>query len=105
MEDFRFILALIVSAFAAYLAAMNAYAIYASSRDERKGTPQNRSTVPIVSILLAYLAYHLAPGPTKFWVWIAPALDIGNWTVIIGFPWVLIREFLLKKKSASPKRD
>jgi len=75
-----------------YIAAMNWGCIIKNARNRREGVDRHHSTVPIVSILFAAaIAYPLFPFTPKWWIWLIPVLDIGNWILIIGLPWAIAK--------------
>lgn len=61
---------------------MNLGCVIATSRNKRKGIDKHHSTVPIVSAFLAGIAYLVYPFAPKVWIWIIPAIDIGNWGLL-----------------------
>ena len=67
MTSIRFILAIAILLFAAYVVVMNWGCVIVSRRNKRRRIDQHHSTIPIVSLILAALAYLLYPRPDKIW--------------------------------------
>ncbi len=77
---------------AAYISVMNWWCFIVSELNMRRGIDKHHSTVPLVSLILTgILAYKLYAFTPKGWIWIIPALDIGNWMLLIGLPWVIVQ--------------
>lgn len=94
--------AIIAMLLAAYIVVMNWGCVIASERNKRKGIAKHHSTVPLFSLLLTgMIAYPLYPFSPKWWIGIIPAVDIGNWMLIIGLPWAIVHGMFRKK---SPNR-
>jgi hypothetical protein len=74
---------------AAYIVVMNWGCVIASGRNKRKGIDKRHSTVPLISLILAGFAFPLYPFAPKGWIGIIPAVDIGNWILLIGLPWAI----------------
>ncbi len=90
MTYVRATIAIILMLFAAYIAAMNWWCVIASDLNKRRGIDKHHSTVPLISLILTgILAYPLCPFTPKEWIWVIPALDIGNWMLLIGLPWAI----------------
>jgi hypothetical protein len=87
----RFILSLAILAVAAFVVVMNWSCIIVTIRNKRRGIDRHHSTVPIVSLLLAALAYLIYPRAEKIWMISVPLFDIANWS-LLWLPVVLIRE-------------
>ena len=92
----RFILALAILLFAAYIVVMNWGCVIVSMRNKRRGIDRHHSTVPIVSFIFTALAFLIYPRPDKMWMISVPLLDIANWS-LLWFPVVLIRESRTKR--------
>ena len=86
MNGLRITVAVILILLAAYIAAMNWGCVIISMRNKRRGIHKHHSTVPLVSLILAALADSVYPFNSKAWIGIIPAVDIGNWALIIGLP-------------------
>ncbi len=88
---------------AAYIVVMNWGCVIASERNKRKGIDKHHSTVPFISLILAgVLAYPLYPFTPKWWIGIIPAVDIGNWMLVIGLPWAIARGAFKKESPNKP---
>jgi len=87
MANARLILSIIVLLAAGYVIVMNWIYVVTSLLNKKRGIDRHYSTVPFVSILLAYMAYDLYPYSGKIWIGIMPFLDIGNW-MLLGFPYI-----------------
>jgi len=96
MDNARLILSIIVLLAAGYVIVMNWISVVLSLRNKKRGINRHYSTVPFVTILLAYLAYILYPYQVKKWIGITPILDVGNWMLL----W-LPRAFFGKAKKPS----
>ena len=96
MTSIRFILAIAILLFAAYVVVMNWGCVIVSRRNKRRRIDQHHSTIPIVSLILAALAYLLYPRPDKIWMISVPLLDIANWSLLL-LPGVLLRELRTKR--------
>lgn len=80
----------IVISLAAFIVVMNWVWVIASELNKRKGIDKHYSTVPLISLILAgVIAYPVYPFTPKWWIWIIPAVDIGNWALVIGLPWTI----------------
>ena len=95
MKEIRIGVAVILALVAACFAVMNWSCFVANERNKRRGIEKHVSTLPLISFLLAGLAYTSYPIR---WIGIIPAVDIGNWIFIIGFPWLIAKD-LFKKES------
>ena len=91
MTTTRLILSIVILLITSYIIVMNWCCVIISMRKRKRGIDRYYSMVPLVSILLAYLAFGLYPYPQKNWIGSIPLLDIGNWT-LLWLPVVLIRE-------------
>ena len=97
----RLIIAIIILLIAAYIVVMNWGCIFASMRNRWKGIDKHHSTVPVVSLILAGIAFTAYPYTPKMWIGIIPLVDIANWSML-WLPVVLIKEAGEKKRSAEP---
>lgn len=86
MTELRTIAASLVMLFGASVAIMNWGCVIASMRNKRRGIDKHHSTVPLISLIAAGLAYFICPHHSKIWIGLIPALDIGNWMLVIGLP-------------------
>ena len=82
---------------AACIVVMNWGCVIASEVNSRKGIDKHHSTVPLISLILAGVAYPLYPFAPKWWIGIIPAIDIANWAVIIGLPWAIAHGMFKKE--------
>lgn len=96
MTVVRFILALAILVFAAYIVAMNWGCVIVSMRNKRRGIDRHPSTVPVVSFLLAGVAYAIYPRAEKMWIFLVPLLDVTNWS-LLWLPVVLTRKSRTKR--------
>ncbi len=86
MTELRIVIASLLILLGAYVAVMNWACVVAITRNKRQGIDKHHSTVPLVSLVLAILAYFIWPLETKAWMLLVPVLDIGNWLLLIGLP-------------------
>ncbi|MFH1706508.1 MAG: hypothetical protein ABIF71_01120 [Planctomycetota bacterium] len=92
MTILRPILAIGIMLAATYIMIMNWGCVIVSERNKRKGIDKYHSTVPLVTLILACLAYQAYPYKPALWIGIIPAFDIGNW-YLLWMPVVLWKEF------------
>ena len=103
MTTLRTSIAGIAMLLAAYIVVMNWGCVIASELNKRKGIDKHHSTVPLISLILAgVIAYPVYPFCPKWWIGIIPAVDIGNWMLIIGLPWAIAQGMF--KKGESPNQ-
>jgi hypothetical protein len=93
----RFIIAVGILLFAAFIAVMNWRCVITTMRNKKRGIDRHHSTVPVASVVLTGLACMVYPGSSKLWMLSVPMLDIGNWAILC-MPVLLIRE-MRKKRS------
>ena len=96
MTTIRFILAIVLLLFAAYVVVINWGCLLFSIRNKVRGIDRHHSTVPIVSFVLVALARLLYPPQDKSWMIIIPLVDIANWS-LLWLPIELIQEWRKKK--------
>ena len=96
MTTVRFILAIAILLIAAYIVVMNWGCVIVSTRNKRRGIDRHHSTVPIISFVLAALAFAIYPRTDRMWMITIPLLDIANWSLLL-LPVVLIREAGMKR--------
>lgn len=101
-DAIRLGLALVVEGFALYLAAMNGMNFVRGIRNERRGIEQRISLVPVVSLVVAYVAFAAAPEAVRWWMWLGAILDIGNWAALIGVFYGIPRAILTAKPASPP---
>ena len=92
MTIVRFIFAFAILLFAAYIVVMNWGCVIISMRNKRRGIDRHHSTVPVLSFILAALAYSLYPRADGRWMITVPLLDIANWS-LLWLPVGLFREW------------
>ncbi|NTV13348.1 MAG: hypothetical protein HGA96_05380 [Desulfobulbaceae bacterium] len=97
MTNARFILAFVLLLLAAYIVVMNWGCVLVSLRNKRRGIARHHSTVPLLSLVLAALAYLVYPRPDKMWLLFLPLCDIANWSLLL-LPMVLMREVRAQKR-------
>jgi hypothetical protein len=86
MNILRIIATSLLVLIAAYVAVMNWGCAVASAWNRRKGIDRYHSTVPLISLAAAGLAYFTCPFGPKRWIMLIPALDLGNWILAVGLP-------------------
>ncbi len=91
MNVTRTIGAILIILLGLFIVVMNWYCVIVSMRNKSKGINKHQSTVPLISFLLSAVAYALYPFIPKWWIGIIPAIDIGNWTLIVGLPWAIAK--------------
>jgi hypothetical protein len=96
MTTARFICALIVLLFSLLLLFLNWAAVFENQRNKRRGIDKRHSLIPLVSAVSTGIALLLYPYTPKMWMLLIPALDIGNWTLIVGLPWAIINGMFSK---------
>ncbi len=87
---------------AAYIVVMNWSCVIANGWNKRKGIDKHHSTGPLISLILAGFAFLLYPFTPKGWIGIIPAVDIGNWILLIGLPWAIARGAFKKDSTNKP---
>ncbi|MBI2441694.1 MAG: hypothetical protein HYV35_10020 [Lentisphaerae bacterium] len=106
MTILRASISVILMALAAYIVVMNWGCVIASERNKRKGIAKHHSTVPLISLILTgVIAYPLYPFSPKWWIGIIPAVDIGNWMLVIGLPWAIARGMFKKEDTPNQSVD
>lgn len=93
----RVIGSILLMLLAAYIVIMNWGCVIVSKRNKSKGIDKYHSTVPFVSFILASFAFVLYPFTPKGWIGIIPLVDISNWMLLIGLPWVIVRGVFRKE--------
>jgi NADH:ubiquinone oxidoreductase subunit 6 (subunit J) len=97
MTTIRLIIAIVILIFALAIVVMNWGCMIVNRRNKKRGVDRHHSTVPIVSFVLAALAYLLYPRPVMSWMFAIPLLDIANWR-LLWLPVALIRQARTKEK-------
>jgi hypothetical protein len=82
MTTTRFVLAIAVLIFAVCIVVMNWWCVAINARNRKRGLDRHHSTVSLVSVLFAAVAYQLYPDPQKLWIVSIPLLDIANWRLL-----------------------
>lgn len=83
--------AVILMLCALFIVIMNWICVIASERNSRRGIDKHHSTMPMLSLIFAGLAYLLYPFTPKWWIGIIPAVDIGTWLLLIGLPAAIVQ--------------
>lgn len=91
MSSARFSIVILLLLLAAFVVVMNWRCALVSLRNKRRGIDRHHSMVPLVSIVLAALAYLIYPRPDMMWLFAIPLLDIANWN-LLWLPVVLFRQ-------------
>ena len=86
MIAMRTTIAIILMFLAGYIVMMNWGCVIVSMLNKRRRIDRHHSTVPLISFLLTAVAFEVYPFMPKGWIGIIPAVDIGNWMLIIGLP-------------------
>ncbi len=84
MDNFRSIAALVIILLGATIAVVNWTSLFIGIRNKKKGTGRQPSTISFVTIICALVAFMIYPITPKWWIWIIPAADIGNWMILFG---------------------
>jgi hypothetical protein len=93
----RLIIAIVILVFALLIVVMNWGCVIVNMRNKKRGIDRHHSAVPIVSLVLAALAYLIYPRPDNTWMFAIPLLDIANWC-LLWLPVALIRQARTKEK-------
>jgi hypothetical protein len=91
MHEIRIAGAVLLILFAGYIAVMNWVCVIVSLRNKWKGVDKHHSVIPLISVVISGAAYALYPSSPKEWIAIIPLADIGNWMLVIGLPWALVK--------------
>ena len=86
---------------ALYVAIANWGCAIITERNKRKGIDRYHSTVPVVSILLAFCAMFMWPYWPHAWVMLISILDFANLMLLLSPVWLLlhfIRKHRLDRK-------
>jgi hypothetical protein len=78
---------------AGYPVVMNWGAVIWNARNRRMGIDKHYSPGPFLSATLASIAYVAYPFGSKQWIFILPAIDIGNWVALVGLATMVRRLF------------
>jgi hypothetical protein len=99
MNELRIIAASVLMLIGAFIAVMNWACVIVSMRNKRKGIDRHHSTLPLISLIAAGLAYFIYPLQPKGWIGLIPALDLGNWMLVIGLPIAIVQGAFKGKKN------
>jgi hypothetical protein len=94
----RIVLAILLMLCSAFIVAMNWGCLITNLKNKMHKIDRHHSTVSIVSLVLAVIAYIICPRPKKLWLFIVPIADIANWQIV----WLPIALFL-RSRSKRPK--
>lgn len=100
MEILRTVIAVVLLLLAAYIAVMNWCCVIVSLRNQKKGIDKNHSQVFIFHNFLPVAAFFIYPHSPKWWIWLIPALDMSNLT-LLAWPFLLLKE----KKNQGSNND
>ena len=89
MTSLRAIGAILLTMFALAVVVANWTCVVAGEVNRRRGIDKHHSTVPLLSLMAAALAFFLCPFTPRGWIWVIPVIDIANWLVLIGLPWAV----------------
>ena len=93
----RLIISIIVLVFTVGIVVMNWGSVIVNARNKKKGVERHYSTVPVVSLILAAIAYVVYPNPDRIWIFLFPVTDIANWRLLL-LPVAVIRQAITKGK-------
>ena len=95
----RVTLSILVMLIALFIVVANWGCVITSEMNKRRGIDRHHSVAPVISLLLVGLiAVPLYPWTPKWWMWILPAVDIGTWMFVVGFPWALAKGMFKRDK-------
>ncbi len=99
MQTLRLSISIVLMLMAVAIVAVNWSCFIKTERNKRKGINKHHSTVPLLSVILAGLGFSTYPFSRGAWIGIIPAVDIGNWLALVGFPLAIARGSLKKKQN------
>ena len=103
MNEMRIIVASLIGLLGAYVALMNWGCVIVSMRNKRKGIDKHHSSIPLISLIAAGIAYFIYPIEPKSWIGLIPFFDLGNWILLVGLPIAIAKgEFKGKEKTTEP---
>lgn len=82
MTTLRSIITVVLVAMSAFIVVLNWGYVIINLQNKRKGIDQRHSTIPLVSFVLATIAFEVCPFTSKGWIGIIPLVDIGNWVLL-----------------------
>ena len=89
MTTVRFIACIASALLAMLFILFNWSCVIGNPRGRHKENDKHKSFAPLLSVILAAISYWLCPYNWAHWLWILPAIDIGNWAVVVGLPWAV----------------
>jgi hypothetical protein len=92
MDNFRIIAAYVPIIFGAAIVVMNWSCVLTGLRNKKRGTGRQPSTISFATLICAAMGYMLYPGTPKWWIWMIPAADVGNWMMFLGLSAVIGRK-------------
>lgn len=98
MNIFRLILFIVILLMMAYVIILNWGCAVVRLYNKRKKIDRHHSTVPLVSLIMATIAMLSYPYAPKWWIFLIPILDIGNWLLLVS-PFFLLHLWWCKRKS------
>ncbi|MEZ5989389.1 MAG: hypothetical protein R3F30_09745 [Planctomycetota bacterium] len=91
-----------------YFIAANWACVLVSLRNRRRGIPRHHPVMPLLSVFASIGALVLYPWSPATWILLIPAVDIGNWVLVIGLPWSIAAGSFRttgEERSATPPGD
>jgi len=82
MTTLRSIIAVVLATMSAIIVVLNWGYVIINLQNKRKRIDQRHSTIPLVSFVLAAIAFEICPFTPKGWIGIIPLVDIGNWVLL-----------------------
>jgi hypothetical protein len=105
MNELRIIAASLLLLLGALVAVINWRCVIVSMRNKRKGIDRHHSTVPLISLITTGFASFIYPLELKSWIGLIPALDLGNWMLLVGLPIAIAQgAFKRKEKNTEQRR-
>ena len=89
MEIVRTVISVLLLLLAAYIAVMNWGCVIVSLLNQMKGIDKHHSQVFIFHNFLPVAAFFIYPYSPKWWIWLIPALDMSNLT-LLAWPFLLL---------------
>jgi len=89
MDNFRIIAAFVTIFSGAVIAIVNWASLLTGVRTKKRGTGRQPSTMSFATLICAAVGYMLYPGTPKWWIWMIPVADIGNWMMFLGLSAVI----------------
>lgn len=79
-------------AFSALVAFGNLVGCIAAVRRKRRGIDRGYSSVPLISLVFAFLAWLAARHTIGAWAFLPTIIDPGTWMLVV-LPWVFVKDF------------